>query len=327
LLELVDDLLSALSGADMDEIDALCSSNESSDFFPEDNSNEVAVRQAFYGLVSCEFGEASEMNGDQVTLQLSLTMPAISAMVTLVSEDSEIMGEAYKGIILSQILETDVTEAEDNATQIYGDALLAAIQSSDADYVTIETEFVFEQDSDTEAWVISQVPQELYDFDTSPSQSDEAFQLSMLRGLEMLLEDGSITQETYDLLVVEIGGATLPDADSMAGDVDYFYWYDYTTGTEVTSFDASAATSIEFDIYYKNTWAGTQFRVVWYNQNGTNPIYTIEDVMGDDWTHSWTWVVPENVGSDGTTMPADTYRVVFSLMDGTVIVDESVECY
>jgi hypothetical protein len=277
--------------------------------------------------VSYESDEDAVVDGEQVTLQLTLTMPDIESIVLLVSEDAEIMGEAFKAIILSQIIETDMTEAEDLATQIYGDALIDAIQDSSADSITVDAEFVFEPGSDTDTWVISQVPQELYDFDTSPSQSDDAFLQAMLRGLEMLLEEGSITQETYDLLVVEFGGATPPDVDSMAGDVDYFYWYDYTTGTEVTSFDSLTATSIEFDIVYKNTWPGTEFRIDWYNQNGTALFYTMEDVMGDDWTHYWTWVFPETAGSDGITMPADTYRVVFSLMDGTVIADESVVCY
>ena len=236
------------------------------------------------------------------------------------------MGAVYKELVLAQILGVDTTDAEDVTSMMYAEALLAEMNASNAAYWSFDASFVFEPGSDSGTWLISDVPQDLYNFDTSPVQSDEVFQQAMIRALDLLLAEGSIDQATYNLKIVDVGGGVLP-GDTMASDVESFYWYDYYSGSEVTSYNSSTATGIEFNIYYNQAWPGTAFNIDWYNQNGMNLFYSMDDVMEDDWIHYWTWIYPNNVGSDGETMPADTYRVVFSLADGTVIADESVVCY
>jgi len=325
-LGMVDELLTALIAADTDTVDSLSPAIDSTYFFPEDNVKEIAARQALYSYVSYTSESDPVLDGDNVNVDVSISMPDITSIVSDVSEDTEFMATCFKSIILAEVQGTDSTAAEDEATSLYSEELISRISASDAPTLTTDGVFVLEPGTDANTWVFSEIPPELYDFDTSPITSDEAYQNAMIRSVEMLLSDGSIDQATYDELIVSLGGSVLPK-NTMATDVESFHWYDYVSATEVTSYDSATATAMECEVTYNNTWPGTAFTIDWYNQNGTNLIFTMDDVMGDDWMQYWTWIDPETAGSDGETMPADTYRVVFSLADGTVIVDESIICY
>jgi hypothetical protein len=200
------------------------------------------------------------------------------------------------------------------------------MNASDLTYWSFDASFVFEPGSDPGTWLISDVPQDLYDFDTSPAPSEKGFQKAIICAFDLLLAEGSIDQATYNVKLDEFGGGLLP-GDTIVSDVKRVYWTDYDSESEVTSFNSSTATKIAINVLYNHAWNGTAYTVKWYNQNGTTLIITQEDVMHNDSKHAWSWIGPGSVGSDGETMPADTYRVVYSLADGTVIADESVVCY
>jgi len=324
----VETFMIALAQGDTAVIDEISPYYDSSNFF-ESEQYVMNMQMAFYGNVSYQYNGDPVVSDAYADVNITLTYPDLSAIVNYIVNDSQFMAEFMKPYLLAYIEGSDTAAAENESLQLFSDKTAELLHDPNAPMLTADSVFTLEVNAETGKWDIYEVPAELYDIHAEPDMSDEMYTEASLLALDMLFQEGSIDQAAYDAYRAELGGTTVPSdtslaaGSSMASDVAYYFWYDNDYGIEVYSFDSAYSTSIEFDIYFNNSWPGTTIYAVWYNNNGTSVYTTMEYTMTEEDTGYYTYILP----AEGSYMPADTYRVVLSLADGTVITDQSVTCY
>jgi hypothetical protein len=141
---------------------------------------------------------------------------------------------------------------------------------------------------------------------------------------DALLAEGSITQEQYDIL---IGNGTIPVEPGTAGEytkesveavIDQQGWYDYTTNTFTTSYGPNT-TDIGYFITFTQYVPGLVITCNFYMGDGTSSLYSEAFTMEEDYDYYDAGITA------ATVFPAGTYRVVLTLADGSVLVDQTVQ--
>jgi hypothetical protein len=165
--------------------------------------------------------------------------------------------------------------------------LLEAITDSDAPTEEYEITLDMTYDKDSKEWLVS---------DSDP-----------------LVE---ILGDPYTEIIFEPEGLS-------ATDVAYFYWYDYDINSEVSSYSSATTTMMELNVDFYSTWPGVTLYVQWYNNNGSSDYGSFEYTLTDEENSFYTHYNAE----PGETISADTYRVVITLEDNSVLIDQSVTVY
>jgi len=328
-VETLDTFMTALTEADADTIALLCPTYAFSDFFAADDEDSMAFMHSYYENATYELNGDPTFDGDNANVNVTLTTPDISAIVNDMANDAEFLGDAMKPYLLAVIQGGDTDAAIAEISSAYFTEAIARMSASDSPTVTSDSVFVLTPDADAETWVMYEIPEVLYGVNSEPNEtSDEVYTNATIRALEMLLADGSIDQATYDEYMSYFGagsslpteGATDPNIDSTAvlNDINSYWWYDYTFSS-VTSYETYTY-SIDFQIVFNSSWEGLTIYYDFYNENGTVLCKSSSDTLWTDENSMYASYAME----DSSLIPADTYRVVLYLEDGTILADEYV---
>jgi hypothetical protein len=119
--------------------------------------------------------------------------------------------------------------------------------------------------------------------------------------------------------VVTTGQTTVEQiytADEVIANLVEYGWTD-PSKTEYVEGYTTADTQITFVYYFNEPMPGLRLNMEYFNNNGTTSLYSCSfDFEADDYSYYvyYTYTV---------SLPADTYRYVVSMTDGTVVIDES----
>lgn len=318
---IINTFITALSEGDTAAIDLISPNITSATFF-DDNENSKNLQQKFYSEISYEIRDEPSVEDIYAYVDITLTMPDLIKIKNQIANDLEFMAGMQKPYLLTIIRGEDSTVAKEQSMKVYNNKLEEIFSSASVPVITYDAVFVVEANKETGKWVLSDIPPELCSINPEPDESEELYGQAALLALDMLLAEGSINDATYDEFAAyyKDGGTTIPTEMTLATDVNYFYWYDYKLEKQVDNYISATTALIEFNIYFNKTWPGTKIYTVWYNGDGTRVYTTMDYTMDEDDLSYVTYIVP----AEGEYMPPDTYRVVLSLKDGTLIADESV---
>ena len=319
----VDSFMQALAANDTATIDTISPYYDSTYFF--DSEEYVASIQAtFYGKITYEFAEDPDVGDTTATVNVHMVMPDLASVDYELANDLELTTKMVKPYLLAEINGEDTTAAETEVSQIYADAVSERLGASDLPTVETDSAFSLELDSTTGTWVISDIPTELTDISFSESTPDELYTQATLQALTELLNEGSIDQATYDEYYAYYSGETNPtsggNTSNIANDIYFSGWYDYNISDYVDGYDATVTTAIEYEIDFNSDWSGTTFYYDWYNEGGVTWCYNYSETL-----ESGSYAIfPGLTFGDNELIPADTYRLVVTLDDGSTVADVSV---
>lgn len=319
----VDSFMKALAASDTATIDTISPYYDSTYFFDSDESV-AKIQASFYGKITYEISEDSDVGDTTATVNVHMVLPDISSLDYSLANDLELTTKMVKPYLLAEINGEDSTAAEAEVSQIYADAVNERMSASDLATVEADTVFNMELDSDSGTWVISDVPTEITDISFSESTPDELYTQATLQALSELLNEGSIDQATYDEYYAYYSGETISTSggsiSNIASDIYFSGWYDYNTSDYTDSYAADVTTAIEYEIDFNSDWSGTTFYYDWYNEGGQTWCYNYNETL-----ESGSYAIfPGLTFGDNELIPADTYRLVVSLEDGSTVADVQV---
>lgn len=194
----IDSFLIALANADEDAIDEISPSSGYYSFYADDDN--MDLNMAFYSLVTYELNGEPTYTDNYAEVPVTLTLPDALLITSDVMNDTEYMAINMKAILLDSINGLDTVAAEEAMAEELQGTMIEMMYDPYYSY-SVDAYFGLEGDVDAEEWIIASVPYELYDMDIEPENSDQAYIDAVIRSLEMLLEEGSIDQATYDLFM------------------------------------------------------------------------------------------------------------------------------
>jgi len=323
---LIDTFMKALGVGDADTIDIISPYLDSTNFFDPDE-NVMKMATLFYSKIEYSVDGEPAVTDNSAEANVKMSIPDIATIVNEVSNDSEFMATVLKPYILASINSEDTTALEAEATKVIIGEVISRLNASDVPMLSVDSVFKMEQNQDTKKWELSEIPSELYNIDTSPTTSDESYMASATLAMDMLLQDGSIDQATYDQFMASLNGTTQPtntsvsnDGSSPASDISFSGWYDSYTMEYVSSYDSATTTVIELDIEFNTVWTDLVLNYEYYNENGTILIKSATAVAESD---GYSYYMPLDM-NDGSTIPADTYVIIVTQEDGTPITQNQV---
>ena len=324
---LIDTFMKALATGDADTIDQISPYYDSTNFFDPDE-NVMNMVLSFYSQITYEVVGDPEITDTTANVNVSMTLPDIAAIINTVSNDAEFMAGIFKPYILASINGDDTTAADEASALAFSDKVDELLNAADVPMITADTVFQLEINQDTELWDIYEIPAELYDISSEPDISDEMSMQAGVRALEMLLEEGSIDQATYDLYMAELSGTDVTVTSGTGtgapqDDLIFGGWYDYNTENYVTEYDSTITYTIEYDVGFASEWPGLVVYYDFYNENGTVIIKSSSETLQ---AGQYDLYVPLET-EDGSLIPADTYTVVIYLEDGTTLAQDTVTVY
>ncbi len=324
LIAVIDTFMKALAEGDTDTIDEISPYYDSYTFFPDQEENIKSMHEKFYGNISYQVTGTSFTDETSAQIDVAMSIPDIAAIIEELSNDIDFMATILKPYMLASIQGGDTTAAETESQLMFYDKLEALMVSSEYPPISGDLVFKLEADEETGIWELYEVPGELYDIDAEPTGSDELYEEASLLSLDLLLQDGAISQADYDAALADYYGETTPSSvASPLADIYFTGWYDYDIGDYVTSYDSNVATLLEFNIEFYSEWPGLTVYYDWYNENASTLCYSDYEVMES----GLYGIYPSLSFNDGDLIPADTYELVVYLDDGTILADEVITVY
>jgi len=325
---LIDTFMKALATGDADTIDQISPYYDSTNFFDPDQ-NVMNMVLSFYSQITYEVVGDPVITDTMADVNVTMTLPDIATIINNVSNDAEFMAEVFKPYILASINGDDTTAADEASSLAFSDKVNEVLNSADVPMITVDAAvFQLEINQDTELWDIYEIPAELYDINSEPDISDEMSLQAGARALEMLLDEGSIDQATYDLYMAELSGTDVTDTSGTGtgapqDDLIFGGWYDYSSESYVTEYDSTVTYTIEYDISFASEWPGLVVYYDFYNENGTVLIKSSSETLQAGQKDLYVPLESE----DGSLIPADTYTVVLYLEDETTLAQDTVTVY
>lgn len=317
----VDSFMKALAAGDSTTIDTISPYYDSTYFFDSDEFI-MNVSTTFYSGITYEIDDNPDVGDTTATVNVHMVLPDIASIDYEIANDLDLATQMMKPYILAEINGTDPADVEDEISQLYQDAVNERLNASDIPTLEADTSFSMELDSETGTWVVSDIPIELSDISFSAETPDDLYVEAMLQALSELLTEGSIDQATYDEYYTYYSGETTTPSvgGDIASDIYFTGWYDYNSQDYVESYDATVTTAIEYEIDFNSDWTGTTFYYDWYNVNASTWCYAYNETM-----ESGSYAIyPGLTFGDEELIPADTYRLVVTLEDGTTVADVQV---
>ena len=324
----IEAFINALQSGDSATLNTLSPYYDATYFWPENDQKTSTLVNAVLSGVSYVLMGDPQVSGTYADVNLELTMADLDAVLTSTAEDVTFNAQILKPYLLAISQGGDTTTAYNDYLSAYILEVAARVQTSDAPVKTVDTTISLEVNADANAWELYSVPTELYSISSFSSSdpyyyaSTEAYNASMALAAQMLFDEGSIDQATYQYYMDTYGGTALPTTDStaVANDISGVQWYDYATDASVTSYDATITYDIELDLFFNSEWVGLTINYDYYNANGTVLCKSSADTLQAGQNYMYSWYETE----DYSLIPADTYRCVVYLEDGTILADQNV---
>lgn len=316
--------LEALKTGDFDTASALTDGYYiEADFVDSDYSISTELFDAVFGEMTYEMGEPSALSDTETFIDLDFSYADYLSSLAAITNDVQTMSDLVKPYLLATANNEDgEIEYEEYLTAL-GEMVIADLQSSAAVYDETDGLGLYYDDT-KETWFVESVPDSLsvfynlaYDFDPMDAMEATAFDEIILDAYNDLLAAGSITQAQYDLYyapAVEYDSATVLASITDKG------WYDVATDEFVTAY-ASGVTQVRYEIFFSQAFPGLVLNCEFFTTNGTvswgGPFsMTMEP--------EWKSVYFYDGYQDDSALKPDTYRVVITLTDGTVLADQSI---
>ncbi len=328
--EVAEQLLEAVRNADFSAVESLTGGLYSeSDFLQEEWVTAKDLFDCIFGSMSWEIGEVPDNSGTECSVPVQIFYEDYYSAGIAVYNDTAVLIETVKPFVLSIALNDDDVATFGKYMDSMTGAIIRVIGTLGQKTSVDETvEMIFNETSRT--WMVTYVPETLLAcsefayyidplncplFEIDTERVDEIF----FTAADELLADGSITQKQYDDMVHFSGTGDNGEytKESVEAAIDEQGWVDYDTSTFVSSYGPNT-TDIGYMILFNQSMPGLTLCTEYFMTNGTVSVYADEFTMAAD----------EDYADTGITLasffPKDTYRVVISLPDGTVLVDESV---
>lgn len=328
------DLLEAIRSADFKRIEEITDGYYTQkDFIQEDWSTAQQLYDYTFADLSWQIGEEISIYDNTASLSVDFSHADYQDAVFTAFMDTEKMIEVVKPVLLAVVAEDDgllaYSDYMDDITALAIAALTASPDKTVSDYDTIELMF----NEDTQSWNVSYIPYAFSPFSDFAYYVDPLYNSSygdddshsdeiLMAAADALLAEGSITQAEYDEYFYGITDIIDDDdgeytTDSILAKADEWGWWDYTAADFVTTFGPDT-TDIGYVIFFTQPMPGLTITCEWFVDNGTTSVYTEEYTLDEISDYYETYISSE------TVFPKDTYRVVLTLSDGTVLIDESV---
>jgi hypothetical protein len=240
-------------------------------------------------------------------------------------------------IVKPAILGTVVNPDDTAPYGVYMDSIATEVISHNgtAQSTTETVSIDLSYDETTQEWNVTYIPSSFlpcsdfeYNFDPiynyTYNDDDSISDQILNSAADALLAEGSITQEQYNSLVgdatttVETSTAGAYTKESVEAVIDQQGWYDYTANTFTTSYGPNT-TDIGYYITFTQYVPGLTITCNFYMGDGTSSLYSESFTMEEDFNYYDTGITA------ATVFPAGTYRVVLTLADGSVLVDQTVQ--
>lgn len=330
-----DAFMKALINKDTDSIVEL-SGYSTADFFTEDSSS--AVPAAIFGNMTYKIVE-DMINEDSgvISVPVSGTIPAFMTAVICTMSDTPLLAGISKDTLYESIWGETTDEVTEKSYQATYDAIADELSGADAGTSSFEGQIYLEQDA-KEEWVITGVPEELCDVvknttEVNPYESIPNRDAATLAVLDLLVEEGTITQDQRDTFVNEnnldsndvqtyTSTSDVQIDNSMVLlniDMEKSSWVDRDSGEPAASYP-SGTTEIDYELHFKTLDSvGTPVIIKVFNSTEDDPIASMAAEIAEDSLYVY------YRRQDDSVIVRDTYRVIITLKDGSVLVDESVE--
>lgn len=321
-VKVAEEFMEALKTGDFDTASALTDGYYLADSFVDSRYAVSAdLFEAVFGEMTYEIIEPSTSTDTEVSLQINFSYPDYLASVYTISTDVQSMSDLIKPYVIEMANENEGLDEYTDYLNGAGALVISDLQNSSSIYEDTDTMDLY-YDSIAEAWFIEYVPYNLgifydleYDFDPMYLMDIELFDEIILNTYDELLADGSITQAQYDVYFTP----AVYDSATVLASIDSLGWYDFATDGYVTAYLADV-TSLNFDIIFTTDFSGLTLNVEFFNSNGTVSMELTQitlDPGADYYYFSY-------YNDDFSVLASDTYRVVISTLDGTVIADQSI---
>ncbi len=332
--ETADQLMNALKAGDFSTIEQSTEGYyREVDFIQDGWTKARDVYTSLFGDMSWEITSVTAYSQTEYYADIDLTYKLFNEAVAAVYSDTDKMVEISKPALLGLIVAPD-----DSARfEVYMDGIANSVVEYNATAIpTTETVGIdMAYDEITKEWIINYVPSVFMscaDFDGNfdpiynyTYNEDDVRSESILdTAAAALLAEGSITQEQYDLYM---GNVTAPDETVASGvytkeTVDAAIaqqgWYDYTNYVFVTAYGPNTGV-LGYVLFFNQYMPGLTVNCEYFIDGETTSFFSSQYVLEAD-----NDIYDFGLTSD-SVFPAGTYRVVLTLPDGSVLVDQTVE--
>jgi hypothetical protein len=320
--EVAEAFLEALKAGDFDTASALTDGYYTeADFIDSSSGVSAELFDIVFSDMTYEIIEPSTSSDTEISFQVDYSYADFWTSLAAISNDVQVMSDLVKPYILASANYEDGEVEYEEYLKTMGEMVVADLQSSSAVYDETDTIDLYYDDIQ-ETWFVENVPYSLFAFYDLEYTVDPMYIIDtivldeiILDAYNDLLASGSITQAQYDEYFTPV---VYDSATVLASIVDQG-WYDEATEAFVTAY-TPAVTSLQYDIYFSQEFPGLVLNCEFYNVNGTVLWDSFQLKMEPGWTHVYFY----DGYKDSSALEKDTYRVVISLADGTILADQSI---
>lgn len=283
--------------------------------YPEDSLPKFET--AFFKATSYQVIEVS-YNGDECVILTEIDYPDVYFVNTILASDQEILMSMHRAAILNFLTgdPVDLSETDRLADQKGVEFLL----DPDTPHLTVKQSFRLVLAAGEKSWMVSGLPEVLteknYDFDESGEKQNIA---AFYKALEQMLDKEEITEKTYKDILRRAG--LDPVNTEITEDILSQDWVDVQTEQPVSDYVAAESNGIKYLLTFRSAWPDTKIYGAYYLDGGMRPIHEFERVLGKTDTTFSTCLV----GTDTVTIPTGSYRLILTLVDGTILASADVE--
>lgn len=325
--ETAEQLMVALKDGDFSTIEQMTDGYYTDlDFIQEDWVKAGDVYDSLFGDMNWEIADVTAYSDTEYYVDVDLTYKLHTEAVEAFYSDTNKMVDIVKPVILGMIINPDDLAPYGNYMDSIATEVISANAAAQSTSETVSVDLLY--DETTKEWTVTYIPYVFmpcadfgYNFDPLYNYTyndDDVISDQILNSAaDALLAEGSITQEEYNSLVGD-GTVGVYTKESVEAVIDQQGWFDYETGTFVTSYGPNTA-EIGYLIFFTQAMPGLTITCEFFMGDDTVSVYTEQYTMEDDFDYYDTGITAD------TVFPADTYRVVLTLADGTVLVDQSVQ--
>lgn len=323
-IDTLNSYLAALASGDTTTVDEISLTYSSMTMY--DDGVPSDLRKAFYGYVSFEPDGDAVITDYGTSLTGTLTYPNTQAVTDAIFSDTENMALIMKDYVYALVNNLDTVAIEEEMNLNVQEAMYVYLGTS-TDYLSESVTFDFVSSEGVDHWILSGVPELLYTFPDEPTNSEELYVTIMTRAAEMLLAEGSITQDVYNQILAEFGISTVTGAD-LAADVDGIYFWDFVISDYVTTYDSATTYQIGADVFFSQDWTSYNIQLIydWYADDGATYVTSLYGTMSlNEDGNCYSYCDFPAVENATATLAPGIYWVYVYAPDSTLIAQSSVE--
>jgi len=242
------------------------------------------------------------------------------------------VADSLKPAILNTLQEDDATDAAYIYRSAFYSELALRFGEAAAYTDTYDVQFSLTFDKETQKWSISSVPTELMLLDTVTGYdplldlTEQHLQIAIEQAADELYQAGSIDQQQQGDVVSYFLYVLIPDTIDPFANITTTGWKAPATGEDVTSYDSSVDAQMMYVLILSSDWGDFDGHIAWYDQDASVILYE-EDFSYNymDGIPAIYAVYPPEENPSLGWISADTYKVVISLSDGSVLAESTIE--